>query len=155
MEISLRKAVIEDCPEIYDMQIKAFAELLDRYKDYDFSPGAERFEKTIERFLQPTTDYYFIVLGNGKIGAMRICNFGSLCKIKQLFVLPEFQGRGFAQRAITAVEALYPLAERWELDTILQEDRLRHLYEKLGYRKTGRIENIKEGMDLVFYAKLI
>lgn len=50
-------------------------------------------------------------------------------------------------------EALYPSALRWELDTILQEEKLCHLYEKMGYRQNGRTEEIKENMTLVFYAK--
>ena len=50
-------------------------------------------------------------------------------------------------------ESLYPNAGRWELDTILQEQKLCHLYEKMGYRKTGKTQRIKDGMDIVFYAK--
>ena len=51
------------------------------------------------------------------------------------------------------LEALYPNADSWELDTILQEEKLCHLYEKLGYRRTDQIKPIKEGMDLVFFEK--
>ena len=58
-------------------------------------------------------------------------------------------------QAIRQVEALYPQAARWELDTILQEAKLRHLYEKMGYRSTGRTQRIQEGMDLLFYAKQV
>lgn len=54
---------------------------------------------------------------------------------------------------IRLVEAIYPNATRWELDTILQEEKLCYLYEKMGYKKTGQTEEIKKGMDLVFYAK--
>ena len=52
-----------------------------------------------------------------------------------------------------AVEKLFPNAIRWELDTIAQEEKLCHLYEKVGYRPTGKRINIKENMDLVFYEK--
>ena len=48
---------------------------------------------------------------------------------------------------------MYPAGIHWELDTILQEEKLCHLYEKLGYRQTGQIRPLKKGMDLVFYAK--
>ncbi|MFR1519292.1 MAG: GNAT family acetyltransferase [Clostridia bacterium] len=51
------------------------------------------------------------------------------------------------------IEQLYPSAERWELDTILQEEKLCYLYEKMGYKKTGQTQKIKAGMDIVFYAK--
>jgi hypothetical protein len=45
------------------------------------------------------------------------------------------------------------MAFLWELDTIKQEGKLCHLYEKMGYKQTGREETIKEGMTLVFYAR--
>lgn len=153
MEITLKKAVFDDCREIYDLQIESFKALLNKYHDYDYSPGAERFERTIQRFNEPVTNYWMIDLDGKHIGAIRICNFGTLCKLKQIFILPKYHGQGYAQTAIRLVETLYPDATRWELDTIMQEDKLCYLYEKMGYRRTGKTENIKDGMDLVFYEK--
>ena len=151
--ISLEKAVCEDCTQIYEMQIAAFRALLEKYRDYETNPGAEMPERTVLRFNEPETDFWLITLENRHIGAIRICNFGALCKLKQIFILPEYQDRGYAKKAISLVESFYPGASRWELETILQEDKLCHLYETMGYRKTGRTERIKEGMDLVYYAK--
>ena len=155
MEINLKKAVFEDCEEIYALQIKSFCALLRKYEDYDYSPGAEKIEKTHSRFREHGSVYWLIELCGKRIGAIRICNQGELCKLKQIFILPEYQGKGYAQAAISIAEGLYPHAKRWELDTILQEDKLCYLYEKMGYRKTGMTEKIKEGMDLVFYSKEI
>ena len=87
------------------------------------------------------------------IGALRVCDFDSLCKLKQIFILPQYQGHGYAQKAMIMAETRYPAAVRWELDTILQEEKLCYLYEKMGYEKTGQIIRIKDGMDIVFYAK--
>ena len=64
-----------------------------------------------------------------------------------IFILTEYQGFGYAQ------EAEYPESIFWELETILQEPKLRHLYEKMGYRRTGKTERIRDGMDLVYYEK--
>ena len=153
MEITLNKATIEDAREIYDLQIKSFRALLEKYQDYDFSPGAERLERTMQRMAEPITDYYFITCGEKHIGALRVCDFKELLKLKQIFILPEYQGHGYAQKAIRLVEALYPNAERWQLDTILQEEKLCYLYEKMGYRKTGKTQRIQDGMDIVFYEK--
>lgn len=54
----LQKAGIIDCEELYRMQLKCFRELLEKYRDYDFSPGAEKngkdgkkAERTIFRLL--------------------------------------------------------------------------------------------------------
>lgn len=43
-DMTLRKAGIIDCEELYQMQLKCFRELLEKYRDYDFSPGAEKIE---------------------------------------------------------------------------------------------------------------
>lgn len=153
MAITLKKAAFEDCPLLYDLQVRSFKVLLDKYQDYDYNPGAEKLERFIERFEQPTTDYYLILLGDMPIGGLRVCDFGEHCYLKQVFVLPEFQNRGFAQQAITQIEALYANAKHWYLDTILQENKLCYLYEKLGYRKTGNTKNLKQGLDLVYYEK--
>ena len=153
MAITLTKAKFENCPELYRLQIKSFRALLEKYQDYDFSPGAERIERTYERFHQSITDFWMISLDEKNIGAIRVCDFGTLCKLKQIFIVPEYQNCGYAQEAIKAVEAIYPHALRWELETILQEEKLCYLYDKMGYTKTSRVETIKEGMDLVYYAK--
>ena len=44
-------------------------------------------------------------------------------------------------------------ADNWSLDTILQENGNLHLYEKLGYHRTGKIEKINDRMDIVYYEK--
>lgn len=155
MSVTLTKALLSDCEEIYDLQIKSFKALLDKYQDYDFSPGAEKIERTIYRFKELNYDYYFICLGDKKIGAVIISSGNSLCKLKQIHILPEYQGYGYAQQAILSVEELYPKAAQWELDTIKQEEKLCYLYEKMGYVQTGKEQNIKPGMDLVFYMKLM
>ena len=59
---------------------------------------------------------------------------------------------GYAQAAIKEVEEKYG-SDNWCLDTILQESGNLHLYEKMGYHRTGRIEKINEVMDIVFFEK--
>ena len=70
-----------------------------------------------------------------------------------IFILTEYQSFGYAQEAIRQAEAEYPESILWELETILQEPKIRHLYEKMGYRRTGKTERIRDGMDLVYYEK--
>ena len=153
MEISLKKAVIGDAELIHRMQKAAFTPLLEKYQDYDYSPACETLERTIYRMNLPIADHWLILLNDTPIGAIGIGRYEDHLKLKRLFILPEYQNRGYAQQAVRLAEAEYPSDIRWELDTILQEAKLCHLYEKLGYRKTGQIRPLKEGMDLVFYAK--
>lgn len=153
MNISLKKATVSDCEVLYDLQIKSFKNLLDKYQDYDTNPGAEKLERTIKRINEINSDYYFIQLSEENIGAIRIINLNDLCKLKQIYILPIYQGKGYAQQAIAIAEFLYPDAKNWELDTIKEETKLCYLYEKMGYMKTGKEQHIKEGMTLVFYRK--
>jgi Predicted P-loop ATPase fused to an acetyltransferase len=154
MEITLKKAAIQDCEQIHQMQIAGFKALLDKYQDFDASPGNESLEKIKWRFEYEHIDHYFIQLQNEKIGYIRINRLDeSSCRLSQMFVLPEYQGNGYGQQAIAQAELLYPQAKHWILDTIKQEPKLRHFYEKMGYRLTGTEKNIKADMDLVDYAK--
>ena len=154
MSVSLRQAKREDLETIWKMQVEAFKELLEVYQDYDMSPAAEGIDKIVARFEQPWTKYFFIEAEGKDVGAIRVVDKqdGSRKRISPLWIMKEFRGRGYAQDAIKAVEALYG-ADNWCLDTILQEKGNCHLYEKMGYRKTGKIEHINERMDIIFYEK--
>lgn len=154
MLIQLLKADANDCCQIHQMQIKAFAYLLDKYHDYAMNPAAEPLEKIRQRMEQAFTDYYFIQLGNENVGAIRVVRLhDSACRISPMFILPEFQGKGYAQQTIKNAESLYPDACRWALDPIKQESKLCYLYEKIGYITTGKEEDIQPGMTIIFYEK--
>ena len=154
MSVTLRQAKREDLEKIWKMQTEAFAGLLEKYQDYDMSPAAEKIDKIIARFEQPWTTYFFIEAEGTDVGAIRVVDKkdGSRKRISPLWIMEEFRGKGYAQDAIRAVEAFYG-EDNWCLDTILQEKGNLHLYEKMGYRQTGRIEHINERMDIVFYEK--
>ena len=135
MKVELLRANIGDAKELHAMQVKAFKELLEKYQDFTF--------------------YYFICIGQQKVGAIRIVDKKETVKNKRIspiFILPEFQGKGTAQKAIRLCEEVHG-SENWELSTILQESKNCHLYEKMGYRQTGKTEVINERLTLVFYEK--
>jgi len=154
MSISLRKAGMSDCKQIHEMQIQSFASLLDKYNDYHTNPGAESIERIIQKMEQEFSTYYFICLGNKIIGAVRIGQVNDHSfRIAPIFILPQYQDMGYAQQAILAIESLYPHAKYWELDTIKQETKQCYLYEKMGYRPTGKEEELQEGMTIIYYRK--
>lgn len=154
MSVTLRQAQRDEVQKIWKMQIEAFRELLEKYQDYDLSPGAEPVNKVIARFEQPWTKYFFIEAEGTDVGVIRVVNKndGSRKRISPLWIMEEYRGKGYAQEAILAVEKLYG-KHYWELDTILQEKGNLHLYEKMGYHQTGKIEHINDRMDIVFYEK--
>ncbi|WP_051207905.1 GNAT family N-acetyltransferase [Butyrivibrio sp. AE3006] len=77
---------------------------------------------------------------------------GSRKRISPIWIMKEYRNMGLAQQAFLEIERIYG-ADNWCLDTILQEKGNCHLYEKMGYHRTGKIEKINEQMDIVFYEK--
>lgn len=155
MEVKLLRAGIKDVEELHAMQIRSFRELLDKYQDFDTSPGCEPIDKIEFRLRQDFTYYYFICLGESKVGAIRIVDrkeAGVNKRISPIFILPEYRGQGIAQRAIRMCEELHG-SQEWELDTILQEQKNCYLYEKMGYRRMGEEKVVNDKLTLTFYVK--
>lgn len=152
--VILQRAGLSDCEALWQMQKTAFAPLLERYRDYDLNPACEPCERVAERLAQPETYYYWILADGERVGAIRVVDAGngSRKRISPLFILPEYRNRGYAQAAILAAEQIHG-AEHWALSTILQETGNCYLYEKMGYHRTGRTDNVNERMTLVYYEK--
>ena len=154
MNVTLRRATMDDAQLLWDMQRAAFRALYERYRDEETSPYTEPLEKTRARLAQPVTHYYVILADGQPVGGLRIRDFGpGKDKILgPLYVLPERRGEGIAQRAIRLAEDIHG-GTGWFLDTIEQEKGNCHLYEKLGYRRTGGSHAVNERMTLVDYQK--
>jgi len=154
MSVVLRRASERDAEVIWRMQKEAFAELLERYRDYDTSPGCEPLEKVLMRLRQSFTYFYFIEVEGAAVGVIRIVDMkdDSRKRVSPLFIMPEYRGKGYAQAAMLAAEQIHG-QDSWQLGTILQEAGNCYLYEKLGYHKTGETKVINERMTLVFYEK--
>ena len=156
MSLKLIKAERADLETILLMQREAFEELLQKYRDYDTNPGNETIDKIIFRFSLPETIYYFITAEQTKVGVIRVVDFadGKRSKrISPIFIMPRYRGRGYAQQAIREAERLHGAAN-WQLETILQERGNCYLYEKMGYRRTGKTEVINDRLTLVCYEKV-
>ena len=151
MNVKLIKATRSDMETIWRMQIKAFSDLLKKYQDYGVSPACESFERIIEKYEMQGSFYYFISDNNFNVGVIRILD-GSRKRISPIWIMPEYRNKGYAQIAIREAEKIHGVGN-WSLDTILQEKGNLYLYEKMGYHQTGRIENINDRMDIVYYEK--
>ena len=154
MNINLKRIDISECEKLWKMQVEAFSELLEKYKDFETNPASEPMSRVEERLRQPFTYYYFIMDGETTVGAVRVVDSkdGSQKRISPIFIMKEHRGKGYAQAALTVVEVLHG-SENWSLGTILQEAGNCHLYEKMGYRRTGEIEIINERMTIIGYEK--
>ena len=154
MIVELKPIVREDVETVWKMQVDAFSDLLEKYRDYDMSPAAECMDKVLARFEQPWTTYFYIMANDEKVGVIRVVDRkdGSRKRISPIWIMQKHRNKGFAQQAILEAEKIYG-ADNWCLDTILQEKGNLHLYEKLGYHQTGRIDKINDQMDIVYYEK--
>ena len=139
MEVKLIKASRNDMKTIWLMQKKAFGGLLEKYHDYGISPASESYERIIEKYEMQGSFYYFISDSGVNVGVIRIIdkNDGSRKRISPIWIMPEYRNKGYAQAAIIEAERIH-CSDNWSLDTILQEKGNLHLYEKLGYHRTGK-----------------
>ena len=154
MSVKLVKVKADEVETVWKMQVQAFQGLLATYHDDDISPATDTLSRVEERFAQPETTYYFIEAEGARVGVIRVIdrNDGSRKRISPLWIMEEYRGKGYAQAAMKAAEEIYG-ADNWCLDTILQEPGNIHLYEKMGYRRTGRTMKINDLMDIIFYEK--
>ena len=150
----LVRANVNDCEKIWSLQIEAFADLLAKYQDFETSPGNESKESIQSKLMDEFTFFYFIYHEDDIAGAVRVVDRknGNRKRIAPIFIVKKYRNRGLAQKTFEEIEKLHG-SNDWMLDTILQEEGNCYLYEKLGYKRTGKIENINERMDIVYYEK--
>jgi len=155
MKIELIRASLKDAKEIWEMQVKSFKNLLDKYQDFETNPASETISNIEMRLKQNFTFFYFIFIDNKKVGAIRVVDYKEKNKNKRispLFILPEYRNKGIAQSVIKICEEIHGNTN-WELSTILEEKGNCYLYEKLGYHPTGKIQVINDRLTLIFYHK--
>lgn len=155
MEVRLVRIGMDEAEKLWNMQVEAFMGLYEKYQDTETNPAAEKIDRIRMRLNQDFTYYYFIEADGMAVGAIRVLDTKEAGKskwISPIFVMPEYRGRGLAQKAIRLAEEIHG-SSNWELDTILQEKGNCHLYEKMGYRQTGRTLVINDKMTLVAYKK--
>ncbi len=151
--VQLKPARAEDACALLDIQRRAFAALLEKYRDYDTNPAMEPLS-TLKRKLSER-DYYFILLDGREAGFIGVRRDEGSLVVTPIGLLPQCRGKGAGCEAMLLLEGLYPDNRRWTLGTILQEAGLCRFYEGLGYRRTGEVTHIQEGMDEVGYEKII
>ena len=152
--IKLREVTEEEIPALYDMQVKSFMPLYEKYHD-DGSPAIESIERVKRRFDVENRKYYFIMKDGARVGAINIGhndpNEKKVSFISPIFILPEFQNRGIGYVAIQKAFEALPEVTTWKLETILQEPANCHLYEKCGFVRVGEEKVINENMTLIDY----
>lgn len=156
MNVTLKKAEINEASILHNLKIESFIPLLKIYKDFDTSPATEHLNKIVSQIMNNKSSYYIIKYKGVNVGGIRIIRADdSSCRVAPMFILPKYQNQGIAQEVFRQIEFKYNRVSNWQLDTILEEDGLCHLYEKVGYKKTGKTKLIEDRFTIVFYEKKI
>lgn len=153
--MEIRRFNEQDIDAVFAIQRAAYRPLYEKYRDDATNPYMESRETVLRKYTRPETIGYVFIIDGVTVGAVRIRADAATGRgrVSALGILPEYQGRGIAQRALAHIEKLHPEVDHWSLDTILQEAGNCHLYEKLGYERTGLTEEVNERLTLVFYEK--
>ena len=149
LEESDREQFIRDNQEAFNYgALEEFGQRDDHFEEDGEIISRETIESSID-----AGEAYRIKLDGKNAGGAVIRTEGERGHLDLLFVSPAVHSKGVGYAAWCEVERLHPEVEKWSLDTILEEPGNCHLYEKLGYRRTGKTEAIKKNMTLVFYEK--
>ena len=145
----------KDIDIVFEIQQKAYKPLYEKYHDDSTNPYMESKETVLQKYIAKGTKGYIFIKNDVATGTVRIILEAETksAKISALAVLPQYQGQGISQQALLQIEQIHSEIEHWSLDTILEEKGNCHLYEKLGYKRTGKLQKINDKMTLVFYEK--
>lgn len=146
----------DELEQLHAMQVESFLPLYEIYHD-EGSPAIEPIERIQRRAAVPNRKYYFICVAGARVGVINIGNNDpnehEVSFISPIFILPRYQNRGYGYAAIQKAFAMHPEVKTWKLDTIKEEPRNCHLYEKCGFVRTGEEHVVNDKMTLVFYER--
>lgn len=153
--MEVKEFMDNDIDIVFEIQQAAYKPLYEKYHDDNTSPYMESKETVLRKYTKQGTKGYIFIENGHAVGAVRIYLYpeSNSGRISSLCVHPKYQGSGYAQQALRKIEEMHSDIKHWFLDTILQEVGNCHLYEKLGYKRTGKIDEINEKMTLVYYEK--
>jgi ribosomal protein S18 acetylase RimI-like enzyme len=142
--------------EVLHIQKMAFKKLYETYHDHQISSYTQAFKRLAEKYHQ-SNNYFFFVVTSEKIGFIRIVlnDMQTHARISPIAILPEQENHGFGQQALALAEKHFSEIKRWQLSTILQEEKLVHFYPKAGYIQQKEVHPIQENMTITFFNKEI
>ncbi len=85
----------------------------------------------------------FTLVVDGRVvgGAIVIVKSGTWVELGRIWLEPEAQDHGWGKAAMRGIEAEFPRARRWTLDTPTWNLRTQHFYAGCGYVEVGRTDD--------------
>lgn len=160
--VTVRKMQAEDVKTLWSIQKAAFLPLYEKYGDK--GNPALRDETDIERRIGSEFFCAFTVLFGSEIvgglwykvkGSCNGCDALGDGKyyLQRVFIRPDMQSRGIAQRAIMKTESFFSDAAAFYVDFPEDIQKNRRCYEKAGYMDTGKRVKVTEGLVLACFEK--
>ena len=154
MDIELSIVSEEELKTVWEMQRIVFTDVDNKYRlNSRQAISKEPFEKTLERFNHKKNTFYFIKDDDVRVGALQIAIDESKPK-KQLYflwVLPEYENKGYGQKAIKALEDIYG-SSNWQLFCFAEEKKNNYFYKKLGFQEVDRVK-VNDYLTKIVYEK--
>jgi len=141
---------------VQSMYQQAFLPIYKKYHDEATDPYLEPLASIQEKYQRPNNYFYFAVVNHSRVGMIRtiLNSQKTQARISPLLILPPFQGNGFAQQLLTSIEETFTDINQWLIDTIAEEPKLVHLYEKMGYQQIPEKQTtIQSNMHIIFFQK--
>jgi GNAT superfamily N-acetyltransferase len=152
MNITIDRASEDEADALVHVQIAAF------HSDAQLYPGVPEdgppgYTSVDDMLLKLRIGHAYTVRADGIIaGGMVIFDQGERkYHLGVIFVDPELHGNGIGSRALAFLDACYPDALLWTLDTPVYATRNHYFYEKHGYVRKGQFE--VDGFALYAYEK--
>lgn len=143
----------EEAKELLKIQKEVFHSDLIKYKDFQTNPAAESWENFVYRMF--SSSHFSINIDNSLAGGICVVRRAKDHNyLYRIFLGTEYQNKGLGSKIIRELERQFPGVNRWTLDTPKDNQRNRHFYEKLGYKKTGDIK-VNEYLTLIEYEKIL
>lgn len=126
-----------------------------RYQDHELSPHNITYENM--EWIFENEHLYKVLYEDRLIGAIYVSKNPDKfhMKLHGIYVIPEFQNKGIGQKTIEFVESQYPDTLTWVLETPHDLHRNHHVYEKIGYIKTGQVDFVNDRLSIIHYKKEI
>ena len=150
MKLELIIADASDYEALQDAAIRGFQQEVELY-----GRGPAIYEnKQRLREILPLGIVRKVILDGKVIGLIIVHEKGSgVYHLGGIVLLPEVQNKGIGFEILRKMEASYPDAKLWTLETPYLSFRNHHFYEKCGYKKVGETKPEENGFVLFLYEK--
>ncbi|MBN1663968.1 MAG: GNAT family N-acetyltransferase [Deltaproteobacteria bacterium] len=134
--LSIRSASRNDSEFAYSVKKASFKEYIEKASGWDENEQRRLHE---QRFA--TQDFRVITVDSADIGIIAVVVAPECVKLNQLFLLPEYRGRGIGNRCMLIImEEAQQLHLPLRLRVLRVNPRALAFYERLGFIRSGEID---------------